>query len=115
MKISLKEARKRVSSGKLVVDAHEQYEPRWRRNIHGRERNPSIRTFVSLRRGDCSDEDDFKRCDATAALLAHCWNRFDEVVAALEKLNRYMLKGERLPELPDATTLLKRVKTVEMP
>ena len=114
MKLSLEEARKRATQTKLRVkegtaDIREAEGPR------------TIAFAYSTREGE---EQVYN-----AALLAHCWNRFDEVVAALEDLafdaarvERKFSEGRDWTEwrdlrdkLASAKDLLAKAKTVEMP
>ena len=113
MKLSLKEARKRATPGKLTTALGVLIaEDETRLPLS----NPKKPVTTDL---EC----------ANAAMLAHAWNRFDEVVVALENLafdagrvERKFSEGRDWTEwrdlrdkLASAKRLLARAKTVEMP
>ena len=107
MKLSLKEARKRATPVALRVkegtaDIREVGGPR------------TIAFAYSTHEGE---EQVYN-----AAILAHCWNRFDEVVAALENLLEYSQTGcvKGIPReddlvLDSVAAVLAGAETVEMP
>ena len=113
MKLSLEEARKRATPGKLGDALGVLVAESGKRLPLSNPRKPFT-----------TDEE----C-ANAALLKHCWNRFDEVVAALEDLafdaarvERKFSEGRDWTEwrdlrdkLASAKSLLARAKEVEMP
>ena len=105
MKTSLEEARKRATQTKLRVkegtaDIREAEGPR------------TIAFAYSTREGE---EQVYN-----AALLAHCWDRFDEVVKALEDM-LFQFDGTGYEDGKDrecierAAAVLARAKTVGMP
>ena len=99
MKISLEEARKRATQEAVRIDG-----------VYGR--NGIIVRGL--------DEGPIVMDPATAALLVHKWNRFDEVVAALEAV---VVDLDLLSNCPGGSselqhmveTALIKAKTVEMP
>ena len=106
MKLSLEEARKRATPGKLGDALGVLVAKSGKRLPLSDPRKPLT-----------TDEE----C-ANAALLAHCWNRFDEVVAALENLLEYSQTGrvKGIPReddlvLDSVAAVLARAETVEMP
>ena len=80
MKISLEEARKRATQGELWRDDD---------GFIAAGREDDYTTFADL---DCNDRDIDER-EVNKALLIHRWNRFDEVVAALENLLEHSQTG----------------------
>ena len=104
MKLSLEEARKRATPGKLGDALGVLVAESGKRLPLSNPRKPFT-----------TDEE----C-ANAALLAHCWNRFDEVVAALEDaFFQFEHNGEESDSdkrvLDRMQAALAKAKTVEMP
>ena len=96
MKISLEEARKRATPGKLRVTALA---------VGDTDLVADNLEYVA----DCTDT---PNCKNNAALLAHKCNHFDEGVAALELIAKATdLHSARVI----AETVLARAKAVEMP
>ena len=104
MKLSLKEARKRATPGKLGDALGVLVAKSGKRLPLSDPRKPLT-----------TDEE----C-ANAALLKHCWNRFDEVVAALEDM-LFQFDGTGYEDDKDrecierAAAVLTRAKEVETP
>ena len=127
MKISLEEARKRATPGPLCLSEKREtcYELYGAGAIIGRLESSSSRD----RDGDSVFRRRLEEAQANASLLAHCWNRFDELVVALEDLafdaarvERKFSEGRDWTEwrdlrdkLASAKRLLAKTKTVEMP
>ena len=118
MKISLEEARKRATPGPLCLSEKREtcYELYGAGAIIGRLESSSSRD----RDGDTIFRQRLEEAQANAALLKHCWNRFDEVVAALEDaFFQFEHNGEESDSdkrvLDRMQAALAKAKTVEMP
>ena len=120
MKLSLEEARKRATPGPLCLSEKREtcYELYGAGAIIGRLESSSSRD----RDGDTIFRQRLEEAQANAALLVHCRNRFDEVVAALENLLEYSQTGrvKGIPReddlvLDSVAAVLARAETVEMP
>ena len=129
MKISLEEARKRATTGPLLLRGAEDKQTSVDITLFGHTPQYANPRYVARVYGQGVFSSLCDERDANAALLAHCWNRFDEVVAALEDLafdaarvERKFSEGRDWTEwrdlrdkLASAKDLLAKAKTVEMP
>ena len=105
MKISLEEARKRATPGPLETRAG------LADHVCLYVQGTTVNVAVGMR-------------PANAVLLAHCWNRFDEVLAAVEEEREartqfelgWRLDTKRLEQAQEnLARVLQRAKEVEMP
>ena len=117
MKISLEESRKRASPEKLTAELYGEFN----QQLLLQAENGTVIAVVSEDTSLCPEYVTIDR--ANAALLAHCWNRFDEVVAALEEAldmigahsgDRLSIRAAR-PMCEKLSALLQRAKEVEIP
>ena len=98
--ISLEEAKKLATPGKLTADYMRVYT------------NDGEFWIASTDTpGPATDEE----ATANAALLAHKWNHFDDLIEALERCMEWYSREGTMPPKETLERVLKRAMTVEMP
>ena len=120
MKLSLEEARKRATTGPLLLRGAEDKQTSVDITLFGHTPQYANPRYVARVYGQGVFSSLCDERDANAALLAHCWNRFDEVVKALEDmLFQFDGTGYETDEdrecIERAAAVIERAKTVEMP
>ena len=118
MKLSLEEARKRATPGPLCLSEKREtcYELYGAGSVIGRLESSSSRD----RDGDTIFRQRLEEAQANAALLAHCFNTHNELVAALEDM-LFQFDGTGYEDDKDrecierAAAVLTKAKTVEIP